>query len=105
MTDTLTNYVALSSGGCMVGTTVVANFSSLPLPTGSTQIPLSSIQVTPLNVAGNPGLQFGLNITAPSGGAARDAVFGYNVFAGSITGASMTSTGFSATGNGAVTAA
>lgn len=98
VTDTLSNYVALSSGGCMVGTTVLANFSSLTLPNGSTQIPLSSILVTPLNVAGSPGLQFGLNVNAPSGGA-QDALFGYKVTAGSITGASLTSTGFSATGN------
>ncbi len=104
ITDTLSNYVALSSGGCMVGTATVANFSSLGVPTGSTQIPLSSIQVTPLNVAGSPGLQFGLNVNARSGGA-QDAVFGFNVTAASITGASLTSTGFSATGNGAATAA
>ncbi len=104
VTDTLSNYVALASGGCMVGTTVLANFSSLPLPTGSIQIPLSAIQVTPLNVVGNPGLQFGINASARSGGA-QEAVFGYNVFAGAITGASLTSTGFSATGSGAAFAA
>ena len=62
--DTLTNYIALGSGGATIGSTLFSDFMILPLQLGATAINPNSILVTPLNLAGNVGFQFSLNQTA-----------------------------------------
>jgi hypothetical protein len=89
---TLADYLALGPGGTTIGSTVFSNFTLLPLQTGATQIPPSSILVTPINLFNNPGLQFTVN-TSAGPGQLFELRIGYQVADTSITGASVFLTG------------
>ncbi|MDQ6708557.1 MAG: PEP-CTERM sorting domain-containing protein [Acidobacteriota bacterium] len=83
----------------MVGISTISNFSTtFPILTGATAISPGSVTVTPTST----GLQFGVNATS-TGARVQELLVGFNVTAPAITAASLSTTGFLTTGNGAVT--
>ncbi|MDQ6665202.1 MAG: PEP-CTERM sorting domain-containing protein [Acidobacteriota bacterium] len=95
-TGTLSSFVS----PCMIGIGTISNVSTaFPTSSGATAISPGSVTVTPTST----GLQLGVNATS-TGSQIQELLVGYNFAAPSITGASLVTTGFSSTGNGAVTA-
>jgi hypothetical protein len=86
--DTLTNYIALGSGGATIGSTLFSDFMLLPLQNGAVQIDPNSILVNPINLFGNPGFAFVVNQTANTGELFEMRI-SYKVTDPSITGASV----------------
>jgi hypothetical protein len=99
----LSAYLALGGSGCTVGGALFSDFTTFA-PTGSaTPISAAAINVTPLDVAGNPGLRFDLNTTAQAGDV-RQALFGYLASAPAFTGSRLSIAGTNVSPDGAVTA-
>lgn len=101
--DTLTNYIALGSGGATIGSTLFSDFTLLPLQAGATQINPNSILVTPINLFNTAGFAFTVNQTANAGGLFEMRI-SYKVTDPSITGASVALNGSVVTFDGANTA-
>lgn len=97
---TLQDYIDLGAG-CTIGGVTFSNFTELTPPIGATAISPAAIGVTPLSSPSNPGLLLTLDITATAG-QFLDAFFGFGV-SDTLTGASLTMAGATATGDGAVT--
>ena len=102
VSGTLASYVALGSAGCSLGSDVLSGFETLSGINLSTPISPAAINITPLITAGNVGLMFTLSSNA-SGGSILEALVDYRMSGGSYTGASISASGTSASGNGAVT--
>jgi hypothetical protein len=96
---TLSDYVALTDG-CTVGAFLFDNFTEgATLQTGATRISPDAVQVTPIAA----GLAFGVDVAAgPTD--LLELIFGYDVSHPAIGGASLSTSGASATGDAAVTA-
>ena len=99
---TLTDYIALGSGGCYIGNDQLNSFQTLSNLAGATPISPASISVTPSGSDTNPTLTFNLNSTAPTG-SPTEVRFTYRVGGTNITGSSITLSGTSVTGDGGVT--
>jgi hypothetical protein len=102
VSGTLASYVALGSPGCALGSNLLSSFEILSGINGSTPISSSAINITPLMNAGDVGLMFSLSSSA-SDGSILEALVGYRISGGSYTAASISASGTSASGNGAVT--
>lgn len=99
---TLADYIALGPGGATIGSTLFSDFTLLPLQNFATGIPANSILVTPINLSGNPALEFTLNQTALSG-ELFEMRLSYKVSDFAITGASVGLNLPSAIGDAAIT--
>ena len=101
-TGTLQSYIALGSEGCMIGDNRFFGFTSAQVPDGATAVLPAAVGVVPLNIPLNPGLRFDVNLNA---GARQwlDIVIGYNVTGAPIVGNTLSMSGASVTGDGAVT--
>lgn len=97
---TLTNYIALGTGGCTIGIDTVSNFQTLSGITGSTAISLNTIQVTPSGGSTNPTLTF--STTAQTAGL-LEAIFSYRISGNSFTGSLVTLSNTTSTGDGSST--
>ena len=96
---TLSDYFALSDG-CTVGALQFQNFAQLTTqPAGSSPISPDAVQVMPVA----SGLAFDVDVSA-SAGELLEILFGYDVASPGIAGASLSLSGASAAGDGAVTA-
>jgi hypothetical protein len=102
VSGTLASYIALGSPGCALGSNLLSNFETLSGISGSLPIASSNITVTPLLNAGNVGLLFNLSSNA-LGGDILEALFSYRISGGSYATASISASGTSVSGNGAVT--
>jgi len=102
VSGTLSSYIALGSGGCMIGTNVFSHFSETSFLTGATNISPLSLTVTPLGGTTDPALMFSGNLTA-SNGQLLDALINYVISGNSFTSDTITLANTSSTGNGAVT--
>ena len=100
---TLSDYLALGSGGATIDSTLFSDFSLLPNQTGATPISPAAVQVTPIGFGtGNPGFVFTLNRNA-SATDLYELKFEYKISDVAITAASVSIEGASTTGDGAVT--
>ena len=98
----LASYVGLGAGGCNIGSALFSNFVDLPVQLGATPIPDSSVFVTPLSAAGQPGFQFNVNAAA----AANDLferTIGFTLAGTGITGARFNMNGSVPVGDAANT--
>ena len=99
---TLADYMALA-GGCEIGTTTFTGFGLLAdLPPGSTPIASTAITVTPVVSVANPGLTFGLGLSAAANEVLATLIH-FQALAGlasSLTGASIAIAGAQAAGDG-----
>jgi hypothetical protein len=102
VSGTLASYVALGSSGCSIGLNLLSGFETLPGINRSIGISPTDINITPLSNAGNIGLMFSLSSNASSG-AILEAVIDYRISGSSYTAASISASGTSTAGNGAVT--
>ena len=101
-TDTLPTYIGLGTGGCSIGPVQFSGFVSLPIPGFATQIQPADVQVVPINIGLNPGLEFQVN-TSAGPGEFLDIVIGYLVSGPLLSQGMLSMTGAAATGDGAVT--
>lgn len=102
VSGTLTDYIALGSGGCYIGNDQLNTFQTLSNLAGATAISPANITVTPSGSDTNPTLTFNLNSTAQSG-SPTEVRFTYRVAGTNITGSSITLSGTTVTGDGGVT--
>ena len=89
---TLSDYLALGSGGCTLAGNTLAGFSATSVLTGATPIDAANVNVTAVNGAGGFGLDFSLatgspNSVGPFG--LLDILLGYTVSGSRLTGASL----------------
>jgi hypothetical protein len=99
----LSSFIALGSTGCTVGGNQFANFTTLGVSTGATPISPNNITVNLLNGPSGPGLVFQLNLSAGPG-QVFETLIAYQVTGAPLIGNTLSITGASATGDGAVTA-
>jgi hypothetical protein len=98
----LSTYLGLGSDGCSIGSSTFNQFSLLELPFGATAIDAAGINVTPVTDSNNPGFTFTINGSA-SAGQLLEILLGYVVTGGPIAGNTISMTGNSVIGDGAVT--
>ena len=98
----LSDYIALGSGGCSVGGMTFADFSADPSLSGGDQILAGAVTVTPTATGPRSQLAFGLSAAVPPP-SILGILIGYSVTGPMIGIADLQLTGASATGNGAVT--
>lgn len=103
MTGSLDDYLSLGADGCMVGSSTFSNFWTLSPPTTGDPISASSVSVMPVGSSLDPGLTFGLGVSAGAN-ENRQLLLGFVVSGPPFIGASNSISGYSATGDGAVTA-
>lgn len=103
MTGSLDDYLSLGADGCMVGSSTFSNFWTLSPPTTGDPILTNSVSVMPIGSSLNPGLTFGLGVSAGAN-QNRQLVLGFIVSGPPFIGASNLISGYSATGDGVVTA-
>ena len=101
VSGTLASYVALGTAGCALGSSVVSGFETLSGINLAVPIAPSGISVTPVANAGGVGLMFSLSSSASGG--ITEALFSYSISGGAYTGSSISASGTSVSGNGAVT--
>jgi hypothetical protein len=100
---TLASYIALGSGGATIGTTLFSDFQLQLNQAGATQIP-TSILVNPINLFGQPALEFVVQQSALAG-QLFELKLSYKVQDVSILGAEVgLGAATTASGDGAVTA-
>ena len=102
VSGTLASYVALGTSGCALGSSSLSHFEILSGINLAVPIAPSDINVTPVMNAGGVGLMFSLSSNA-SGGNILEGLFSYSVSGGLYTGSTISASGTSASGNGAVT--
>ena len=103
---TLSDYLALGSGGCTIAGNTLAGFSATSVLTGATAIDAANVNVTAVNGAGGFGLDFSLatgspNSTGPLG--LLDILLGYTVSGSRLIGASLGLGTSSVSGDAAIT--
>ncbi len=98
----LASFIALGSGGCMIGTNTLSGFQALPGLGGATVISPSNITITPIGGTTNPGITAMTNLTATTG-QIFDALITYMLSGNLYTSDSINLTNATASGNGAVT--
>lgn len=98
---TLASYIGLGSTGCMIGGNTFSGFQTLSGSSGTTVIASSSIVITPLGGALDPGLTVATNLVAS--GDALEAIFTYRVSGSTYTADAITLSKSSETGGGDVT--
>lgn len=103
---TLSDYLALASGGCTIAGNTLAGFSATSVLTGATPIDAANVNVTAVNGAGGFGLDFTLasgspNSTGPLG--LLDILLGYTVSGSRLIGASLGLGSSSVAGDAAIT--
>lgn len=102
VSGTMASYVALGTAGCALGSGVLSGFDALPGINLALPIAPSGIIITPVTSANSFGLMFSLSADA-SGGSILEALFTYSISGGVAIGSSISASGTSASGNGAVT--
>lgn len=88
----LSDYIALGSGGCTIAGHTLAGFSANSVLTGATAIDAANVNVTAVNSAGGFGLDFTLAPNAPNAtgpGGLLDLLLGYTVSGSHLIGASL----------------
>lgn len=100
--NNLSGYIGLGSAGCTIGHVLFSDFNSLDVLSGATQLDPSDIDISPLNVLSNPGFNFVLNMNAGLG-ESKEILIGYIVSGGVFTGNTLSMTGSTVSGDGAVT--
>jgi hypothetical protein len=100
---TLADYLALGPGGATIGSTLFSDFTLLPTQAGALEIAPTSILVTPIDLVGNPTLQFDFTQVAMAGQLFEMRI-GYKVTDISITGAEVGLSLSTATNDAAITA-
>jgi len=98
----LSNYLGLGPTGCTIGNTLYTDFGLLPSPPGATQVLPANIGITPLSTPGHTGFEFGLNLNAGSG-ELLEFLLAFNVSGAAIARNTISLTGATAAGDGAVT--
>jgi hypothetical protein len=99
----LSSYIGLGSSGCMIGTNTLSDFQLISGTTGATEISPLNVLLTPLGGSSGPSLVTTVNVTAASG-SILESLFTFRVAGNSYVGSSITLSGGSETGDGAVTA-
>ena len=104
---TLSDYIALGSGGCTIAGNKLTDFSATSVLTGASAINAGNVDVTAVNGASRFGLDFKLaagapNSTGPLG--LFNLLLGYSVTGLGLTGASIGLGANSVSGNAAITA-
>ncbi len=102
VSGSLASYIALGSGGCMIGTNILSQFTESSFLAGATAIAPGSLTVTPIGGTTNPGITVTGTITANTG-QTFDALLNYTIAGNTFTSDTLTLANTSATGNGAVT--
>ena len=99
----LSNYLNLGADGCMLGTSIVSNFTIFPGSTGATAISPATVSVVPTNSGSAPRLTF---TTTASAGANQlfQMVLGYRITGSTFTSDTMMVSGTTTTGGGSTTA-
>ncbi len=97
---TLASYVALGSGGCMIGVDTVGSFTKLSGQNGVSQIDPTTVTVTPSGTSTAPTLRFDVNV---SSALAFESIFTYRISGASFTSSRITSSNSTLTGNGSAT--
>jgi hypothetical protein len=100
LAGTLSDYIALGSGGCEVGDATFADFFSWSVLQSATEILPDDITVTP--IAGGVGLEFGTALAAGPGGL-LDTLMHFSVTGTALVGSTLTLTGGSVTNDGLLT--
>jgi hypothetical protein len=100
VTGSLASYVALGVGGCTIGGDTFSNFMDLGGTFGATQLNPAAVTITPLGGSLNPGLTASVRQTAT--GSIVETMFSYDVSGITYIGESITLSGASETGTGAV---
>ena len=99
---TLSTYVGLGADGCMLGSNTVSAFTVLAPITGATAISPNLISVSPINSSLNPGLTFTTSVTAEQNQIFQLLLM-YQISGFGFTSDSVSLSGASSRGNGAVT--
>lgn len=99
---TLSDYIALGSGGCYIGNDQLSSFQALSVLAGSTAIAPVGVTVTPGGSDANPTLLFNLTSAARSN-AVNDLRFTYQIGGNNVTGSMIALANTSVTADGAVT--
>ena len=102
VSDTLGGFIGLGSTGCDFGGVLFSDFASLEIPSSATQIDPGAVTVNPVNTPNGPGLEFVVDQTADAG-ESFDVRVGYLVSGNTFGGITLSMTGASAIGDGAVT--
>jgi hypothetical protein len=98
----LASYIALGSGGCTIGTTTIYDFETVSGTSGATPISTGDVTIGPLGGTFDPGVIVSVN-TAAGANSLLEAIFTYRLSGPSFTSDSITLSGSSETGDGAVT--
>lgn len=99
MGESLSDYIALGAGGCIIGGNTLSNFKVLSGISGGTAIGAGSVTITP---NGGTGFTISTSQTA-SGGTPLEAIFTYDISGPLYIGISATLSGSSETVDGDVT--
>lgn len=102
-TGSFTSYVALGTGGCMIGGDTFSGFQTVGGIYGATAIAPGSITVTPSGTTANPMIAFSTNASVGAGMLA-EAIFNYTFLSTGFTNDTVTLSKTSMTGDGAATA-
>ena len=97
----LASFIALGSGGCMIGTNTLSGFQALPGIGGATAISPNNVTITPIGGTTNPGLTAMTNLTATNG-QIFDALITYMLTGNLYTSDSISISNATSSGNGAV---
>lgn len=100
--DSLSGYIALGTGGCMIGGDLLSGFSVLSGITGAIPITPASISLSPFGSAASPGLATTVSVSAGAG-TVLEALFTYRISGNSYGDSAIALTRSSETGDGAVT--
>ena len=100
-TGTLSSYIALGSAGCTIGTNNLFDFRTLNVTSGATAISTTSVSLTPLGGTLDPGLTAAVSVSASSGNL-LETLFTYKISGNSYLSSSITLSGGTETGTGAV---
>lgn len=102
VTGSLASYIALGSGGCMIGSNLLSQFTDSSFLAGATAIAPGALTVTPIGGTTNPGIVVSASVTA-NAGQTFDALINYLIAGNTFTSDTITLSNAGATGNGAVT--
>jgi hypothetical protein len=99
---TLADYISLGATGCTIGGNTVFDFLTVPGIQGGTQVNTASVVISPAGGTFNPGVTAGLDVSA-SAGNLLEAIFTYKISGQIYGGDTISLSGSSETGDGAVT--
>jgi hypothetical protein len=98
----LASYIALGSGGCTIGTNTLFDFHTLTGISGATPIAPGDVSISPSGGDFSPGFTASVSQTAAAN-TQLELIFTYEISGSSYAGDSITLSGSSETGDGAVT--